>query len=111
MPSYRIFRMKDQPRQSFKWAPHTSGETAVKLKDYVESGSIEAENAYEAWQQLRNSDTPLEIGDILETELGGIKICKYVGFEDAKWILPEAKSHAEGFAAKASVPESNGAGL
>lgn len=88
---YRIFRMKEQARLSFRAAPHTSGETAVKLKDYVEAETIEAASTYEAWELLRATERPLQVGDILEGELGGIKICKYIGFDDAKWILPEVK--------------------
>jgi hypothetical protein len=95
MPTYRIFRMKEQARLSFRAAPHTSGETAVKLKDYVEGETIEALNTYEAWESMRAGGTPLEVGDILESELGGIKICKYIGFEDARWILPEVKPGPE----------------
>lgn len=83
--------MKEQSRPSFRAAPHTSGETAVKLKDYVEAESVDALNAYEAWDLLRASERPLEVGDILESELGEIKICKYIGFDDAKWIVPELK--------------------
>jgi len=37
------------------------------------------------------------VGDILETELGEIQLYKYVGFEEAKWIVPE---HAAGIPAK-----------
>jgi hypothetical protein len=86
--------MKESSRQSFRSAPHTSGETAVKLKDYTESGTVEAVNPYDAWEQVRGTEQALEIGDILESELGGIQIYKYVGFEDAKWILPEASAAA-----------------
>lgn len=96
MPSYRIFRMKDTPRQNFRWAPHTSGVTQAKLKDFEQAGSVEAENTYEAWQLLKETEAALEIGDILETELGEIRIFKYVGFEEAKWILPESKSGHSG---------------
>jgi hypothetical protein len=103
MPLFRIFRMKDHARQSFRSAPHTSGETAVKLKDYIEAGSVEAANVYEAWESLRSSESPLEVGDILETELGQIRICKYVGFEAAKWILPEVKAPAEPIPAAGEV--------
>jgi len=91
MPNYRIFRMKEQARLSFRAAPHTSGETAVKLKDYVEAEAVEAVNTYEAWEVLRATEQPLQVGDILESELGGIQICKYIGFDDAKWIVPEGK--------------------
>ena len=87
--------MKEYARLSFRAAPHTSGETAVKLKDYVEADSIEAVNTYEAWELLRATELPLQVGDILETELGAIKICKYIGFDDAKWIVPDVKPPAE----------------
>ena len=96
--------MKEQPRTSFRAAPHTSGETAVKLKDYLEAGLVEATNSYEAWESLRSTDTPLEIGDILENELGEIRIYKYVGFESAKWILPETKPAMEVIPAAAGIP-------
>ena len=92
MPCYRIFRMKEAPRQSFRNAPHASGVTQVKLKDYEEGASIEAANPYEAWEALRPTENTLEVGDILETELGELRIYKYVGFEEAKWILPEQKN-------------------
>jgi hypothetical protein len=92
---YRIFRMREQARLSFRVAPHTSGETAVKLKDYSEAGTVEAASTYEAWDLLRATEQPLEVGDVLEAELGGIKICKYIGFDDAKWVLPDPKPGAE----------------
>ena len=96
--------MKEQARLSFRAAPHTSGESAVKLKDYLEAGSIEAVNTYEAWELLRATDRPLEVGDILESELGGIKICKYIGFDDAKWIIPEVKPAVEPIPVAAGAP-------
>jgi hypothetical protein len=101
---YRIFRMREQTRLSFRAAPHTSGETAVKLKDYVEAESIEALNTYEAWEMMRAAEKPLEVGDILESELGGIEICKYIGFDPAKWIVPEVKPGMEAAPAGAGKP-------
>ena len=67
--------------------------THKRVIDIVQATAktIEALNTYEAWENMRNSGTPLEVGDILESELGGIKICKYIGFDDARWILPEVK--------------------
>lgn len=100
--------MKEQSRLSFRAAPHTSGETAVKLKDYVEAGSVSAESTYEAWESLRTTDQPLEVGDILESEVGGIKICKYIGFEDAKWIVPEVKPGPDGQPALSAEPVTAG---
>jgi hypothetical protein len=35
------------------------------------------------------------VGDLLETADGQLRICKYVGFEPAQWVLPEPRHHAE----------------
>jgi hypothetical protein len=102
MPSFRIHRMKDSPRQQFRWAPHVSGVAHVKPKDYQDEGHVEAGNEYEAWRLLRDSDHPLAVGDLLETESGELRICKYVGFEAAEWMVPEVKSGLE------SVPPASG---
>jgi hypothetical protein len=93
MPLFRIYRMKDSPRQHFKWAPHVSGCASLKLKDYELRGEVEAQHEYDAWRKLRESGEPLAVGDLLETlptnGPGQLRICKYVGFEPAEWILPE----------------------
>ena len=91
MPNYRVYRMKEAPRQHFRWAPHVSGAASVKRKDYEESGQIEAANEYAAWEQLRSSEQPLTVGDLLETDTGALRICKYIGFEAAEWALPPAE--------------------
>ena len=88
MPLYRIHRMKDLPRQQFRWAPHTAGVTVVKPKDYEPANAVEAPTPYAAWLSLRASATPLDIGDILEAE-GDLRILKYIGFEEARWYVPE----------------------
>lgn len=90
MPGYRVYHMKDSLRQQFRWAPHVSGAAAVKPKDYEPGGQVEARNEYEAWQALRESGQPLHVGDLLEAEGGQLRICKYVGFEPAQWVQPEA---------------------
>lgn len=89
MPVFRIHRMKDGPRQHFRWAPHVSGVATARPKDYELPGEVESENEYAAWSLLRGSEQPLQIGDILETAAGQLRICKYVGFEDARWFVPE----------------------
>jgi hypothetical protein len=91
MPLYRIYRMKDSPRQQFRWAPHVSGCASMKPRDYEQRGQIEALHEYDAWRLLREQGAPLEVGDLLETEGGRLSICKYVGFEPATWVLPEFK--------------------
>ena len=80
--------MKDNPRQQFRWAPHVSGAANVKPKDYEPAGEVEADNEYAAWALLRDSETPLLVGDLLELEQGQLRICKYVGFDEARWFIP-----------------------
>jgi hypothetical protein len=93
MPIYRIYRMKDSPRQQFRWAPHVSGCASVKPKDYERRGQVEAHNEYDAWRLLKESGDPLAVGDLLETEDSQLRVCKYVGLEPAQWALPEPKHH------------------
>jgi hypothetical protein len=95
MPLYRIYRMKDSPRQQFRWAPHVSGCASVKPKDYEPQDQLEAAHEYDAWRHLREAGLALEVGDLLENEDGRLSICKYVGFEPAQWVLPEPKHNPE----------------
>ncbi|HWB86314.1 MAG TPA: hypothetical protein VG675_19385 [Bryobacteraceae bacterium] len=103
MPLFRIYRMKDSPRQQFRWAPHVSGCASVKPKDYERQGQVEALHEYDAWRLLRESNEALGVGDLLEAENGQLRICKYVGFEPAQWVLPELKTSAEPEAASPST--------
>lgn len=104
MPNYRIHRIKDSPRQQFRFAPHVTGAAHIKPRDYQDSGFVEAANEYEAWRMMRDSEQPLDVGDVLETETGKLRICKYVGFEAAEWVVPEVKTGLE------SVPPASGPG-
>jgi hypothetical protein len=98
MPSYRIYKLKDHLRQQFRSAPHVSGSASIKPRDYEPNEDpecmIEASSPYAAYLALRESDRPLEVGDLLEAENGALRICKFVGFEEAQWILPEIKSES-----------------
>lgn len=89
MPLFRVHRMKEAVRQHFRWAPHVSGLAAVKPKDFEPGEEIEAGHEYAAWNVMQESERPLGVGDILETPGGNLRICKYVGFESAVWIVPE----------------------
>ena len=92
MPAFRIFRMKDHVRQSFRWAAHTLGLANVKARDYVEQESaLDASSPYAAWMLCKDSDHPLEVGDLLQSDSGALYLYKYVGFEEARWVVPEAK--------------------
>lgn len=101
MPGFRIHRMKEGPRQQFRWAPHVSGVANVKPKDYEPAGETVAESDYAAWAELRRAGKAIAVGDILEvlpendTAAGDaiietrLRICKYVGFDDARWVIPD----------------------
>ena len=89
MSAYQIHRLKEAPRQQFRWAPHTSGVTIVKPKDYQKGAVVDAASPYALWLSLRDAGTPLEVGDLLELEGGELRIFKYIGFEEARWYVPE----------------------
>lgn len=89
MPSYRIHRLRDHLRQAFRSAPHVSGTASIKPRDYTPGDSVEAASPYAAFFALRGGGMPLEVGDLLEAEDGAVRILKFVGFEEARWVLPE----------------------
>ena len=91
MPSYRIHHLKDHLRQSFRHAPHVSGAATVKPRDYAPGEMVDAKSPYAAYFELRASSTPIEPGDLLESETGELRIFKFIGFEEARWVLPESK--------------------
>jgi hypothetical protein len=104
MPIFRVHRMKDAPRQQFRWAPHVTGCATVKAKDFERDGEVEARNEYHAWQILKESSHPLEVGDLLELEDGQLRVCKYVGLEPAQWFVPEPKPPAETLPVESEPP-------
>ncbi len=104
MPFYRIFRMKEAPRQQFRWAPHVSGATSIKPKDYEEAEAVEAPSLYAAWASLRETADALRVGDLLASETGELRIVKYIGFDEAQWILPEVKTGLESAPVAAGAP-------
>ena len=89
MPSYRIHRLKDHLRQPFRFAPHVSGMAHVKPRDYEPGDSIESSSPYAAYFERKDTAAPLAPGDVLESEKGELRIYKFVGFEEAQWVLPE----------------------
>ncbi|MGA2436448.1 MAG: hypothetical protein ABSG25_14330 [Bryobacteraceae bacterium] len=95
MPAFKIYRLKESQFQHFRWAPHTPGAAQLKPKDYELGGMIDAPSVYAAWTELRDSGRELRIGDVLEAEDATLRICKYVGFEEAHWVLPEPKPAPE----------------
>jgi len=110
MPAFLIYRLREHQRQQFRWAPHTIGATQVKLKDYEEAGAAEADNTYALWASLKDSPTALQVGDVVATEGGDLRIYKYVGFEEARWVLPEVKTGLESVPLAAGPPDVLGHG-
>lgn len=108
MPRYRIYRMKEAPRQNFRWSAHSAGKAQVKRKDYDAGTEVEGGTPYSVWSSLRDTPEALQVGDVLESETGTLHVCKYVGFDEAVWLLPEVKSGLEQVPAAAGSP---GAGI
>ncbi len=96
---YRIHRMKDAPRENFRWASHAGGLAIIKPKDYDPAEEIEALSPYAAWIFLRENGAALHPGDVLEQidaegRPTALLIAKYIGFEPAQWFIPIAKDIA-----------------
>jgi hypothetical protein len=95
MPAYQIYRLKEIPRQQFRWTPHTPGVAVVKLKDYEAGPVIRAASPYALWLDLRGSEQAIAVGDVIEVvgeaveQRGQLRIFKYIGFEEAHWYVPE----------------------
>ena len=88
MALYRVHRLKEHLRQHFRFAPHVSGTAMIKPRDYEVGVEVEAGSPYAVFFAMRDTDSPLWVGDVLET--GGVLfIFKFVGFEDARWVVPE----------------------
>lgn len=104
MAHFRIHRMKQGPRENFRWSAHTGGHTQVKPRDYEPDGAVDADSCYAAWMSLRGTAESLDVGDLLESETGDLRICKYVGFEEARWVLPELKTGLENVTPAAGSP-------
>jgi hypothetical protein len=95
MAVFQVHRIRDHAFQQFRWAPHTAGASQVRPRDYENAEPIEAPSPYAAWMLLRDSGRLLRVGDLLEDESGALRIFKYVGFEEAHWLLPEPQPTAE----------------
>lgn len=91
MPSYRVFRLKENLRAHFRQLPHLSGTAQLKLRDYVEAVEVSASNRYAAWMEMRSTNDPLEVGDVLVEDGANIYVVKFVGLEPGEWVVPELK--------------------
>jgi hypothetical protein len=112
MPCFHIHRLREDRRQQFRLAPHTSGVTAARPKDYEkDTDTVEAASAYAAWASLRGSEKVLMVGDVLEDQGGALRICKYTGFEEAHWAVPEQHAAPVVQAAVPDAPETAGTAL
>jgi hypothetical protein len=102
MPAYQMYRLKEVPRQQFRWTPHTPGVAVVKLKDYEPGPVVQAASPYALWLDLRGSGQAIAVGDVIEIvgdaieQRGQLRIFKYIGFEEAQWYMPEPAPRATG---------------
>jgi hypothetical protein len=96
MPAYRIHHLKDHLRQPFRFTAHTAGVANVKPRDYNPGGSVDAKSPYSAYFELRGTETPIQPGDLLESEGGDLRIFKFIGFEEARWVVPDPKREDSG---------------
>ncbi len=103
MPTYQIHRLKAHLRQQFRYAPHVSGRAVVKPRDYEPGETIESSSPYAAFFAMRDAGTPLEVGDVLEDAARALSIFKFVGFEEAAWVVPESPKGVE-----APIPDEAG---
>ncbi|HEY4362160.1 MAG TPA: hypothetical protein VGN17_14375 [Bryobacteraceae bacterium] len=106
MPTFRIHRLRDHLKQSFRYAPHVSGAATIKPRDYLPGETAQTSSPYSLYFELRNSGTALEPGDVLENETGGLRIFKFVGFEEARWVVPEGQIEPHPDLAASSVAAS-----
>jgi hypothetical protein len=105
MSTFHIHRLREDRRQQFRSTPHSSGVTAIRPKDYEkETEVIEAASAYSLWATLRNSERPLKVGDVIEDDKGVLSICKYTGFDEARWAAPETVAAAAAVDAGSPAP-------
>jgi hypothetical protein len=93
---YRIHRLKESSQEHFRWTAHTGGLALVKAKDYLPGEELEAATPYAAWKALGAEQNAIRPGDLLETigpaaEAGNLRICKFIGFEPAQWLVHEPK--------------------
>jgi hypothetical protein len=96
MARYRIHRLRESMKESFRWAAHTGGTAVIKPKDYEVGAEVDALTPYALWSELKAEDASLCPGDVLETlredgTPGELQIFKYIGFEPAKWWIAEPK--------------------
>jgi hypothetical protein len=108
--------LKDHLRQPFRSAPHVSGTASIKPRDYVPGWipgepaaeftgeTLTASSPYAAYFERKDSAEPLQPGDVLEDESGALRIFKFVGFEEARWVLPEPAPETAPAGDPATVP-------
>lgn len=64
----------------------------VRPRDYEPGDTIDADSPYAAFFAAKESGAAIEVGDLLEAGEGSLRICKFVGFEEAHWVIPEQKA-------------------
>jgi len=68
-------------------APHVSGAVFGEAKDFEQLGQVEGLHEYDAWRAAREAGDPLQVGDLLESDDGRLRICN-TWIRTAEWALP-----------------------
>ena len=96
MALYRIFYLRESEIARFRdAAPKEERPCRLKPRRYEESGEIEAESPYEAWQRLQGEEAerrglrPMGVGDALQIGPETLVVCNFWGFDQAEWQLTE----------------------
>jgi len=87
---YRLHQLKDGLRAQFRNATPKPGPLELHRRDYTPGQEIEAASPYAAWKWSRDESgaEPIQVGDVLEAESGELLLCRYAGFEEARWRAP-----------------------
>lgn len=122
MPRYRVLYLKDESLvERFRSQPPRPGPASLKPKDYQPVAEIEAPNEYTVWKMLQGEGAaarnlrPMGVGDALEAEPERLRVCRFMGFDDAVWFTfepkpkpgedqPEAPGAGEASATPAAAP-------
>ena len=91
MPSYRVYRLKENLRAHFRQLPHLSGVAQLKQRDYTEDVELTASNRYAAWNEVKDTPERMQVGDALVEDGVNLFVIKFVGLEPAEWIVPDVK--------------------
>ena len=109
MPRYRVFYLRDVPREKFRSAPPREKPYHLRTGNYDEDEVIEAATPYAVWKRLQEDEgaseakRPFGVGDALESDEPELLVLNYWGFDEARWRAPEESIAGEELPALATA--------